>query len=138
MKPGPRTFQWACFACACRSIAAARCLFSSSIDCARMGSAKVLCVVCMVSLGCCAGSWPRQEFAALLTRTPSVTSCVCRALAMCFGRHLVSGLAGAMRLFRFFSGGSVVAFVVQIGCGFVCLGRGFVLVGGFGVGCLGH
>src|SRR3546814_4884281 len=48
MKDGPRTFQCACFTWPCRSIAAARCLLSSSIDCARMFAESALYVCCMV------------------------------------------------------------------------------------------
>ena len=42
MKAGPQTFQCACLICACRSMAAARCGFSTSADLQRMFSESVL------------------------------------------------------------------------------------------------
>src|SRR3546814_7416050 len=48
MNDGPRTFQCACFTWPRRSIAAARCLLSSSMDCARMFAESALYVCCMV------------------------------------------------------------------------------------------
>lgn len=46
---GPRTFRCACFTWACKSMAAARCLFNSSTDWMRMFSDNVLCVGCMIA-----------------------------------------------------------------------------------------
>src|SRR5947209_2026859 len=59
MKVGPRTFQWACFTCAWRSIEAARCRFSTATDFARMFLDKVLAVLYMIAIPLEVG-WPRS------------------------------------------------------------------------------
>jgi hypothetical protein len=60
MNAGPRTFQCACLTCACRSMAAARCRFSTSAALERMFSESVLDVryICVPSI-----DKPRPSFA---------------------------------------------------------------------------